>query len=141
TGKGGMKQDGGSNRPLYWCKPGSKRSVGRLESPTMPIRFRCRHCTRLLGIARRKAGTAIRCPQCGELVTVPVADEPEESGLAELDELFPPAPRENGTPHPVIVPVPDPAEPVTAVKSHRPLPSGAPAPVSPSPHKKRRTPG
>ena len=32
----------------------------------MPIRFRCPHCERLLGIARRKAGTPIRCPQCGE---------------------------------------------------------------------------
>ncbi len=30
----------------------------------MPIRFRCPHCNRLLGIATRKAGTDIPCPQC-----------------------------------------------------------------------------
>ena len=52
----------------------------------MPIRFRCRHCTRLLGIARRKAGTAIRCPQCGELLTVPVTDPP--AGMIVPSAMF-----------------------------------------------------
>lgn len=37
----------------------------------MPIRFRCTACSKLLGIARRKAGTVIRCPECGAEVAVP----------------------------------------------------------------------
>ena len=44
----------------------------------MPIRFRCPHCSRLLGIARRKAGAETTCPRCGEVLTVPVQDEPAE---------------------------------------------------------------
>lgn len=42
----------------------------------MPIRFRCPQCSRLLGIARRKAGSQTACPQCGGLITVPATDEP-----------------------------------------------------------------
>jgi phage FluMu protein Com len=41
----------------------------------MPIRFRCRHCQQLLGIARRKAGQSVRCPTCRREVTVPHEDE------------------------------------------------------------------
>lgn len=37
----------------------------------MPIQFRCPHCTRLLGVARRKAGAQVRCPRCGRPATVP----------------------------------------------------------------------
>lgn len=37
----------------------------------MPIRFRCEHCDQLLGIARRKAGTPVRCPNCRREVLVP----------------------------------------------------------------------
>lgn len=37
----------------------------------MPIRFRCTQCSQLLGIGRRKAGTAVTCPRCGEALTVP----------------------------------------------------------------------
>ncbi len=37
----------------------------------MPIRFRCRHCNQLMGIARRKAGTAVQCPTCHAQVIVP----------------------------------------------------------------------
>lgn len=62
----------------------------------MPIRFRCSQCDRLLGIARRKAGTAIRCPQCGESTTVPMQDqgepEPTDRTLRDLDDLLGPAP-------------------------------------------------
>lgn len=43
----------------------------------MPIRFRCVHCNQLLGIARRKAGTMVRCPSCATEVLVPSADNPE----------------------------------------------------------------
>ncbi|MBL8797741.1 MAG: hypothetical protein JNM56_27835 [Planctomycetia bacterium] len=46
----------------------------------MPIRFRCAYCNQLLGIARRKAGTVVRCPGCSGQVVVPSL---EEAGLAE----------------------------------------------------------
>jgi phage FluMu protein Com len=37
----------------------------------MPIRFRCTSCRKLLGIARRKAGTVVKCPDCGSDLIVP----------------------------------------------------------------------
>jgi phage FluMu protein Com len=37
----------------------------------MPIRFRCRHCNQLMGIARRKAGMTVQCPTCRAEVVVP----------------------------------------------------------------------
>src|SRR5690349_10109795 len=43
----------------------------------MPIRFRCAYCNQLLGIARRKAGTVVRCPNCAGQVVVPNIDENE----------------------------------------------------------------
>ncbi len=52
--------------------------------PDMPIRFRCVYCDKLLGIARRKAGTIINCPHCAEKLIVPTPDpadtatDPEE---------------------------------------------------------------
>jgi hypothetical protein len=46
----------------------------------MPIRFRCQYCNQLLGIARRKAGTAVRCPTCRGQVVVPT------TGLSGLFE-------------------------------------------------------
>jgi phage FluMu protein Com len=50
----------------------------------MPIRFRCEFCKQLLGIARRKAGSTVRCPTCQNEVMVPARDaeflpEPEEA--------------------------------------------------------------
>ena len=42
----------------------------------MPIRFRCVYCDKLLGIARRKAGAVVNCPQCGQPLIVPTP-EPE----------------------------------------------------------------
>ena len=38
----------------------------------MPIRFRCAYCNQLMGIARRKSGTVVRCPRCAGEVIVPV---------------------------------------------------------------------
>ena len=52
----------------------------------MPIRFRCAYCNQLLGIARRKAGTVVRCPGCSGQVVVPSL---EEAGLA--DKTAPPS--------------------------------------------------
>lgn len=46
----------------------------------MPIRFRCAYCNQLLGIARRKAGTVVRCPGCSGQVVVPSL---EEAGLSD----------------------------------------------------------
>ena len=44
----------------------------------MPIRFRCVYCDKLLGIATRKAGTVVNCPQCGQPLIVPTPEpEPE----------------------------------------------------------------
>lgn len=37
----------------------------------MPIRFHCKRCHQLLGIASRKAGTEIACPKCGLPQEVP----------------------------------------------------------------------
>ena len=37
----------------------------------MPIRFHCRRCGQLLGIATRKAGTEVQCPSCTFPQTVP----------------------------------------------------------------------
>ncbi len=66
----------------------------------MPIRFRCAYCNQLLGIARRKAGTVVRCPTCAGQVVVPAADaaieteEPQPSGdrpvfeRSDFDDLF-----------------------------------------------------
>ena len=49
----------------------------------MPIRFRCAYCNQLLGIARRKAGTVVRCPSCSGQVVVPSL---AEAGLAEKNQ-------------------------------------------------------
>ena len=59
----------------------------------MPIRFRCGYCTRLLGIARRKAGTHTSCPHCGAIIAVPPAEEFDNAdeggaGLGEIDQLL-----------------------------------------------------
>lgn len=52
----------------------------------MPIRFRCAYCNQLMGIARRKAGMVVKCPNCNGQVVVP-ADE-EDGGIegAEASE-------------------------------------------------------
>jgi hypothetical protein len=65
----------------------------------MPIRFRCAYCNQLLGIARRKVGTVVRCPTCAGQVVVPdrdaedldKVDDPANPPLFErddFDELF-----------------------------------------------------
>lgn len=58
----------------------------------MPIRFRCSRCNRLLGIARRKAGTETKCPHCGATIVVPrdAEDEDERSQFDDIDELVNP---------------------------------------------------
>lgn len=51
----------------------------------MPIRFRCVYCDTLLGIARRKSGTVVKCPSCAGQLIVP---SPE----ADDDDAGPDAP-------------------------------------------------
>jgi len=53
----------------------------------MPIRFRC-NCGQLLGIARRKAGSTVRCPSCQKDVLVPAQ--------AEASASAPPPPEPGG---------------------------------------------
>ncbi len=40
----------------------------------MPIRFHCKRCEQLLGIASRKVGSDIECPKCGFSQTVPTEE-------------------------------------------------------------------
>ncbi|MFW5693223.1 MAG: hypothetical protein ACOCWL_03315 [Thermoguttaceae bacterium] len=40
----------------------------------MPIRFHCKRCEQLLGIASRKVGSEIECPKCGFAQTVPTEE-------------------------------------------------------------------
>jgi phage FluMu protein Com len=55
----------------------------------MPIRFRCRYCDQLLGIARRKIGTEVRCPECHKMVLVPAEDAPDvDEATRKGDPLF-----------------------------------------------------
>jgi hypothetical protein len=90
-----------SHNRTNWKPPLALRVHGEI----MPIRFRCAYCNQLMGIARRKAGTVVRCPSCSGQVVVPnptadVTEKPHEgasprpAGAPELfersnfDELF-----------------------------------------------------
>jgi hypothetical protein len=59
----------------------------------MPIRFRCAYCNQLLGIARRKSGTVVRCPTCAGQVVVPSV---EDDGGDVKDEKNAAAPAKPG---------------------------------------------
>jgi len=114
----------------------------------MPIRFRCPYCNQLLGIARRKAGTAVHCPTCQKPVTVPLASQedapgsppppaalPEHSPAPASPALFERSDFEDYLHDPVAAAAPAPAP----APAPRPAPSpfdlgqlqGAPAPVPP----------
>lgn len=55
----------------------------------MPVRFRCHHCSQLLGIAHRKIGMEVSCPTCHNLVLVPPRDAPDvDQPTAQKDPLF-----------------------------------------------------
>jgi|GEM_PF-1792844 len=59
----------------------------------MPIRFRCVYCDKLLGIARRKAGSVVNCPQCKQPLIVPTPEpEPEKTAAATSSSTSPPPP-------------------------------------------------
>jgi hypothetical protein len=50
----------------------------------MPIRFRCAYCNQLMGIAHRKAGTVVRCPNCAGQVIVPspIGEQPAPQAVS-----------------------------------------------------------
>ena len=54
----------------------------------MPIRFRCAYCNQLLGIARRKSGTIVRCPTCAGHIVVPNVPTDETEGADESSLVF-----------------------------------------------------
>jgi DNA-directed RNA polymerase subunit RPC12/RpoP len=120
----------------------------------MPIRFRCAYCNQLLGIARRKAGTVVRCPNCAGQVVVPTLDE---AGPENADDLPPPLPETQTAPAPPpATPAPAatgqqlfegneidrllegaatdrPSVPANAAPSPVPVPAPSPAAVAPPP--------
>ena len=99
----------------------------------MPIRFRCKSCNQLLGIARRKTGTWVSCPTCRSNVLVPAADEPDPAppspaspaGLFDRDDFEMIMAGGNG-PAPVSMP------PLAGGAVATPPPLGRPAPPLPS---------
>ncbi len=55
----------------------------------MPVRFRCKYCNQLMGIARRKIGMEVNCPTCHNPVTVPPTDSPDvDQPAPKKDPLF-----------------------------------------------------
>jgi hypothetical protein len=103
----------------------------------MPIRFRCAYCNQLMGIARRKAGTVVRCPTCAGQVVVPTPgpsseaapEGPENTGQAlfeqsNFDQIFaapPPVPPATA-PGNVSAPAAPAAPPAAAFPPLAPLP-------------------
>jgi phage FluMu protein Com len=61
----------------------------------MPIRFRCAYCNQLMGIARRKAGSVVRCPKCSGQVVVPASPD-EEPGVPPSPPAAPNRPAGGG---------------------------------------------
>ena len=90
----------------------------------MPIRFRCSRCNRLLGIARRKAGSETKCPHCGATIMVPGDDEgvDDQTQLDDIDELINPVttlPLKTAAP---ILATRPPPVPRAARPAHEPIP-------------------
>ena len=57
----------------------------------MPVKFRCKYCNQLMGIARRKAGTDVNCPTCNGVLRVPYQDS-EEAGTMATGQTATPQP-------------------------------------------------
>lgn len=88
----------------------------------MPIHFRCPSCFGLLSNARRKAGTEVACPKCGDAVIVPADDgspdeedpqnaefEAEAESIRAAELPPPPPPREPSQKLPPLPPREQPA--------------------------------
>jgi hypothetical protein len=102
----------------------------------MPIRFRCKYCNQLMGIARRKVGTDVECPTCKGRLLVPPVSEPMPPPAAP--EPLPPLPNPNGPPlfersdfGDFLNPPPQP-EPIHAATQQTAAPP-RPQPVAPQP--------
>lgn len=54
----------------------------------MPIRFRCAYCNQLMAIARRKAGTVVRCPKCHGEIVVPAPEDMPPAPNAPANVVF-----------------------------------------------------
>src|SRR5687767_4448875 len=80
-----IRQAGGCGRPGR----GRQYRHPARETP-MPIRFRCVYCDKLLGIARRKAGAVVNCPQCGQPLIVPTPEPEPEATAAASQPAGPP---------------------------------------------------
>src|SRR5262245_17104966 len=87
----------------------------------MPIRFRCAYCSQLMGIAKRKAGTIVKCPKCAGEIIVPTPeghesapegvelaghDAPETSPHVSMDADNTNVATETSAPMPVLPPPP-----------------------------------
>jgi len=109
----------------------------------MPIRFRCGYCNKLLGIARRKAGSETTCPQCGYTLTVPDDPGGDTMEMEDLDELLnpvsSPAPSAHSTPAERTVPLPQPKIRTKDPATNGPSPSPSASPHSPSAASPRST--
>ena len=116
----------------------------------MPIRFRCGYCSRLLGIARRKAGSETTCPHCGYTLTVPDDPTGDTTEMEDLDEIVNPLTSPAPSTHPasgerhksVDQPKTKTREPVS--NGHTNSPTGSPiasAPASTRPTKASTTSG
>ncbi len=107
----------------------------------MPVRFRCKYCNQLLGIARRKIGMEVNCPTCHNPVLVPPTDSPDVDQPApkkdplfegsDLDALLRPAAASPPDPVKPAAPGWSPPGPPPAAFDVQPYP--APGPAAPPP--------
>src|SRR5262249_31163660 len=100
------------------------RATPQEPSSAMPIRFRCAYCNQLMGIARRKAGSLVRCPSCAGQIIVPNPEGGEGSGSqireenaplferSDFDKVFDSAAGTKRAPEPAAAPRPMAAPPV-----------------------------
>src|SRR2546423_5150399 len=78
--------EGAPGRPRRPPAPSRHAQDSHGREAIMPIRFRCAYCNQLMGMARRKAGTIVRCPKCAGEVIVPALPEPQAAnGPGRLD--------------------------------------------------------
>jgi hypothetical protein len=97
----------------------------------MPIRFRCKYCNQLMGIAHRKAGMEVECPTCkGQLLVPQTSQEPAAPPSPPPPQISAPLFERNDFADFLN---PQPAEPILAGASQpaasRPQPAQATRPV------------
>jgi len=76
----------------------------------MAIRFRCHHCSGLMSISSRKAGSMVQCPTCGGETCVPLEDQGESPPR-------PPHAKPDVEPSPLVEPEPNVPPPHTGATS------------------------